>query len=106
MLMRIPFVQAKQHHAVNVDELSEIGMRRCRCRLAEQRLIPAQAERHVANADDRPEAFHAYPPSWRRHSRMDHSGCLLATSRAWRRPMSTLEPDRPAKILAHPAVPR
>src|SRR5260370_26031852 len=34
----------------------------CRLRLAEERLVPFEATRHIAYADDRPGAFHDISP--------------------------------------------
>jgi hypothetical protein len=51
-------VEAEQDRSVRIEELTEIGMGRSGLELAEERLVPLEAARHVAYADDRPEAFH------------------------------------------------
>ena len=58
MVLDAPLVQAEQHRAIRVEELPEVWMGRTRRRLAEQRLVPPEAPRHVAHPDDRPRAFH------------------------------------------------
>jgi hypothetical protein len=58
MLVRAPLVEAEQDSSVRIEDLAEIGMVRSCLGLAEERLVPFEATRHIADADDRPEAFH------------------------------------------------
>ena len=62
MLVRAPLVEAEQDSSIRIEDLTKVGMARRRCRLAEQRLVPLEAPRHVAHPDDRPRAFHGIPP--------------------------------------------
>jgi hypothetical protein len=58
MLVRAPLVEAEQDGSIRIQDLTKVVMARRRLGLAENRLVPFEAARHVANADDRPCAFH------------------------------------------------
>src|SRR5260370_26559810 len=58
MPVRAPLVEAEQDSSVRIEDLTKIGMRRSCLGLAEERLVPIEASRHIAYADDRPGAFH------------------------------------------------
>jgi hypothetical protein len=58
MLVRAPLVEAEQDGSICIEDLTEVVMTRRRLALAEKRLVPFQAARYVAYADDRPRAFH------------------------------------------------
>ena len=58
MVVRGPLVEAEQDGSIRIQDLTKVVMSRSRLRLAEERLIPFEAARNVANADDRPGAFH------------------------------------------------
>src|SRR5882762_4163285 len=58
MFVRAPLVEAEQDSSVRIDDLTKIGMVRSSLGLAEERLVPFEATRHIAYADDRPGAFH------------------------------------------------
>jgi hypothetical protein len=53
-----PLVEAEQDSSVRVEDLPKIIMRRKGGRLTEQRLVPAEAFRHVGYPYDRPGALH------------------------------------------------
>ena len=57
--MRAPLVEAEQDGSIRIHDLTKVVMPRRRLRLAEERLIPFEAASNVANADDRPGAFHS-----------------------------------------------
>ena len=50
-------VKAKQDGSVGVDDLAEVTVRGTGLLVTEQRLIPREAARNVADANDRPSAF-------------------------------------------------
>src|SRR5450432_3530579 len=58
MLMRAPLVEAEQDSSIRIEDLTKIGMARSCLGLAEERLVPFEAIRDIAYADDRPGAFH------------------------------------------------
>ena len=58
MLVGAPLVDAKQDSPIRVQELPKVGMGWRRLGLAEQRLVPAEAARHIAYPDNRPRALH------------------------------------------------
>jgi hypothetical protein len=66
MLVRAPLVEAEQDGAIRIDDLTKVRMGRFCLRLAEERLVPLKAGRHIAYADDRPRAFHEISPAGRR----------------------------------------
>src|ERR1700759_5522946 len=59
MLMRSPAVEAEQHGAIVVEDLAKVVMAWTRRWLSKERLIPREATRHIAHADDGPCAFHS-----------------------------------------------
>jgi hypothetical protein len=59
MFLGAPLVQAQQDRAVGVDQLAEIAMRRALWPLTEEPLIPLEAPRDIADADNRPKALQA-----------------------------------------------
>ena len=61
--MRAPRVEAEQDSSICLEDLPEIVMSRKGRRLAEQRLVPSEAARHVAYTYDGPRALHER--SWR-----------------------------------------
>ena len=61
MLVSAPLVETEQNSSIRIEELAKMIMRRKRSRLTEQRLIPFEATRHVANSYDRPSALHRVP---------------------------------------------
>jgi hypothetical protein len=61
MLVGAPLVEAEQDSSVRIDDLPKVIMGRKGSRLTEQRLVPAEAGRHVAYCYDRPGALHRYP---------------------------------------------
>ena len=58
MLVRAPLVKAEQDSSVRIEDLTKVGMVRSCLGLAEERLVPFEATRHIVYADDRPRAFH------------------------------------------------
>src|SRR5687767_11798235 len=58
MLVRAPLVQAEQDGSVGVHDLTKVVMGWRLLRMAEERLIPFEAGRHVAYANDCPCTFH------------------------------------------------
>src|SRR5256712_11032717 len=62
MLVRAPLVEAEQDSSVRIEDLTKIGMARSCLGLAKERLVPFEATRHIAYADDRPGAFHDISP--------------------------------------------
>ncbi len=56
--MSTPFVKAEQDGSIRVEDLTEVVMGGSRLRQAKQRLVPLEADRHVANSDDRPRSPH------------------------------------------------
>ena len=55
--MRAPLVKAEQNGSIGIQQLAKVVVPRRGLRLAEERLIPSEAARDVADADDRPGAF-------------------------------------------------
>src|SRR5258708_7586630 len=58
MLVRAPLVEAEQDRSVRIQDLSKVVMAWRRLWLAKDRLVPFEADRDVADANDRPGAFH------------------------------------------------
>lgn len=56
--MRAPLVEAEQDGSVRIQDLTKVVMGRRCLRLAEERLVPFEANGNVLYADDRPCAFH------------------------------------------------
>jgi len=56
--MGAPLVEAEQHGSIRIQDLTKIVMDRRRLRLAEERLVPFEARRHVSHPDNRPCALH------------------------------------------------
>src|SRR4029453_18430443 len=73
MLVRAPLVEAEQDGSIRIQDLTKVIMDRRRPGLAKERLVPSDAARNVADANDRPCTFHriastsvaAASPSWR-----------------------------------------
>jgi len=61
--VRAPLVEAEQDGSIRIQDLTKVVMARRRPGLAEERLVPFKATGNVADADDRPRAFHAVPLS-------------------------------------------
>jgi hypothetical protein len=61
MLVRAPLVEAEQDGSIRIQDLTKVVMARRRLGLAEERLVPFEATGNVADADDRPRAFHRVP---------------------------------------------
>jgi len=58
MLVRAPLVKAEQDGSIRIQDLCKVVVARRRLGLAEERLVPFEATGNVADADDRPRAFH------------------------------------------------
>src|SRR6266446_10642855 len=58
MLVRASLVEAEQDSSIRIEDLTKVRMARSCLGLAEERLVPFEATRHIAYADDRPGAFH------------------------------------------------
>ncbi len=58
MLVRGPLVEAEQDGSIRIQDLAKVIVARRRFGLAEERLVPFKATSNVADADDRPRAFH------------------------------------------------
>ena len=58
MPVHAPLVETQQDRAIGIANLAEVGVGWWRLRLAEEQLVPPDAARHVADADDRPRALH------------------------------------------------
>ena len=56
--MGAPLVEAEQDSSVRIENLPEVIMGRKGSRLTEQRLVPAEALRHIAYPYNRPGALH------------------------------------------------
>ena len=56
--MGAPLVEAEQHGSIRIQDLTKIVMARRCLLLAEERLVPFEARRHVSHADDCPRALH------------------------------------------------
>ena len=56
--MRAPLVEAEQDGSIRVQDLTKVVMARRRLGLAKERLVPFEAARDVAYANDRPCPFH------------------------------------------------
>src|SRR5215475_3113739 len=66
MVVRAPLVKAEQHRSIRIQDLTKVVMVRTRLGLAEQRLVPFEASRHIPDSDDRPGALHKVPPAVQR----------------------------------------
>src|ERR1700681_1539837 len=62
MLVRAPLVEAEQDSSIRIDNLTKVVMAWSCLGLGEERLVPFEATRHIAYADDRPRAFHDISP--------------------------------------------
>jgi hypothetical protein len=62
MLVRTPLVEAEQDSSIRIEDLTKVVMAGSSLGLAEERLVPLEATRHIAYADDRPGAFHDISP--------------------------------------------
>src|SRR6266487_3473118 len=62
MLVRAPLVEAEQDSSIRIEDLTKVSMARWCLGLAEERLVPFEASRHIGYADDRPRAFHDISP--------------------------------------------
>jgi hypothetical protein len=58
MLVRAPLVEAEQDRSIRIQDLTKVVMGWRRFGLAKERLVPFEATGNVADADDRPSAFH------------------------------------------------
>jgi hypothetical protein len=58
MLVRAPLVKAEQDGSIRIQDLCEVVVARRRLGLAEEGLVPFAAGRDIADANDRPCAFH------------------------------------------------
>ena len=56
--MRTPLVEAEQEGSIRIQDLTKVVVARRRLGLPKERLVPFEAARDVAYADDRPCAFH------------------------------------------------
>jgi hypothetical protein len=63
MLMGAPLVQAEQDRSIRVENLTEVIMGRLCLGLAKERLVPFEATRYIAYADDGPGTFHRILPA-------------------------------------------
>src|SRR4051794_20410966 len=64
-----PLVKAEQDSTVGIQDLPKVVMGRKGSRLTEQRLVPLEAARHIANSQDRPRALHRLPSGYNRGGR-------------------------------------
>jgi hypothetical protein len=62
MLVRAPPVEAEKDSSIRIEDLTKVIMDRSCLGLAEERLVPLAAGRHIAYADDRPRTFHDTSP--------------------------------------------
>ena len=58
MLVDSPLVEAKQNRSIRVEDLPKVVMGKKCSRLTEQRLVPLEATRHVADPYDCPRTLH------------------------------------------------
>jgi hypothetical protein len=58
MLVRTPLVEAEQDGSIRIQDLTKVVVARRRFGLAKERLVPLEAARDVAYANDRPCTFH------------------------------------------------
>ena len=56
--MRAPQVEAEQDGSIRIQDLAKVIMGRSRLGPAEERLVSFEATGNIADADDRPRAFH------------------------------------------------
>src|SRR5215831_4375760 len=62
MLVRTPLVEAEQYRSIRIENLTKVVVTRRRFGLAEERLVPPEARRDIAYANDRPCTFHRMNP--------------------------------------------
>src|ERR1700730_4683286 len=62
MLVLAPLMEAEQDSSIRIEDLAKVVMVRLCLGLAGERLVPFEATRHIAYADDRPGAFHDISP--------------------------------------------
>ena len=62
MFVRAPLVEAEQDGSIRIKDLTKVSMARSCLGLAEERLVPFEASRYIAYADDRPGAFYDISP--------------------------------------------
>jgi hypothetical protein len=58
MLVRAPLVEAEQDGSIRIQDLTKVVMARKLFVLAEERLVPFETPGNVADAYNRPGAFH------------------------------------------------
>jgi hypothetical protein len=58
MFVRAPPMKAEQDGSIRVQNLTEVVVGRRCLKLAKERLVPFEADRDIAYADDRPGTFH------------------------------------------------
>jgi hypothetical protein len=58
MPVRAPLVEAEQDGSIRIQDLTKVVMARSRLGLAKKRLVPLEATRDVADANNRPCTFH------------------------------------------------
>src|SRR4030095_7785556 len=58
MIVGTPLVKTEQDSSIRIEDLPKVLVVGRRSRLTEQRLVPLEAARHVAYANDRPRALH------------------------------------------------
>src|SRR5437016_1800394 len=93
MLVRAPLVKAEQDGSIRIQDLTKVVMARRRLGLAKERLVPFEATRDVAYANDRPCAFH----------RISAVGLTCQMSRAPQ--VCVFRPSRPACLCPPPSTP-
>jgi hypothetical protein len=59
--VQAPPVEAEQDRSIRIQDLTKVVMARRSLGLAKERLVPFEADRNVAYADDRRCAFHRIP---------------------------------------------
>src|SRR2546422_775509 len=75
-----PLVEAEQDSSIRIEDLTKVGMGRLCLGLAEERLVPFEATRHIAYADDRPGAFHDISPVGHINVRVDAAARIKTPS--------------------------
>src|SRR5438132_1858634 len=93
MLVRAPLVEAEQDGSIRIQDLTKVVMARRRLGLAKERLVPFEATRDVAYANDRPCAFH----------RISAVGLTCQMSRAPQ--VCVFRPSPPACLCPPPSTP-
>src|SRR6266487_2386767 len=74
MLVRAPLVKAEQNGSIRIEDLTKVGMARLCLGLAEERLVPFEAPRHITHTDDRPCPFHGISAGGLTRRRMELAG--------------------------------